>query len=126
MSRVKPSSLSGFTAHVLQLSRDEEVFTPLNRPFAFRYEISLQNRSGKRVQVLGRRWMLKDRAGHIDVIEGEAVVGQKPWLDHGESFVFDSFHTVAGQTEATGRFFARTEDGRPVVVLLEPFALHCF
>lgn len=121
-----PSRLSGLTAHILQLSRDEEVFTPLHRPYAFRYEISLQNRSGERVQVLGRRWLLKDRAGHTDVIEGEAVVGQKPWLDHGESFVFESFHAVSGQTEATGRFFARTEADRFVFVPLEPFALHCF
>ncbi|MEL6797145.1 MAG: Co2+/Mg2+ efflux protein ApaG [Planctomycetota bacterium] len=57
----------------------------------FSYRIRIVNESGRRVQLLRRRWLIIDSDGCEDVVEGDGVVGDQPVLEPGESYEYGSW-----------------------------------
>lgn len=58
--------------------------------FAFGYNISIENLSNQAVQLDSRHWKIFDALNHLEIIEGEGVIGKKPILQPGESHTYTS------------------------------------
>lgn len=112
----------------LRVEVEEVIFmphldAPEDRPYSFVYFISIVNDSKEVVSIRGRKWILKDRKGEITVVEGSGVVGEKPILQPGERFSYNSYHVVASNSDVTGAFFGHNAEGGGVRVSIPPFSL---
>lgn len=81
------------------------------KPYTFVYFITIANRSPLSLTVRGRKWVVTEKDGSTVVVEGEGVVGEKPFLRPGENFSYNSAHVVAFDAEAHGAMFGVTETG---------------
>jgi ApaG protein len=63
---------------------------PREQMFTFAYTATLTNRGLLPAQVIARRWVIEDAAGHRQEVRGLGVVGQQPFLQPGESFEYTS------------------------------------
>ncbi len=61
----------------------------------FVYFITLENRGQETVQLLGREWFIYDASGLVGHVQGEGVVGEKPILEPGQSYQYNSFCPIA-------------------------------
>jgi ApaG protein len=98
--------------------------------YVFGYRVKITNESGRRVQLLRRRWVIIDAEGSQSEVEGEGVIGQQPELEPGDSFLYHSFcplQTPWGTMEGTYTFIAAGEEdefeaviGRFYLVMASP------
>ncbi|SEK75974.1 ApaG protein [Colwellia chukchiensis] len=58
--------------------------------FVFSYTITISNHSQETVQLLSRYWLITDANGDTNVVTGEGVVGQQPFIRSNESFTYTS------------------------------------
>lgn len=96
---------------------------PLDKPHAFVYFITIENRSERRIQLLGRKWVVEQADGERLVIEGDKIVGETPRLAPGESFSYDSFHVTGTNSRVIGSFHGTDEDGARVHAVMAPFEM---
>ncbi len=68
-----------------------EQSNPRQGRFVFGYHISIENGSKHTVQLLSRRWVIKNAAGMVRVVEGLGVVGRQPVLAPGEAHQYASY-----------------------------------
>ena len=62
-----------------------------SRPsYAFSYTISIENQSKFTVQLVARRWDIKDALNTTETVEGEGVIGVQPVLKPGETHTYSS------------------------------------
>jgi ApaG protein len=62
-----------------------------SRPsFAFSYTITIENQSKSIVQLVSRRWEIKDALNITEVVEGDGVIGVQPILQPGETHTYSS------------------------------------
>ena len=61
----------------------------------FVYFITLENRGQETVQLLRREWFIHDGNGEVGHVEGEGVVGEKPILEPGQAYQYNSFCPIA-------------------------------
>lgn len=54
------------------------------------YHIEIANRSAQEVQLLARRWIITDAAGHVEEVRGPGVVGEQPVIAPGETYAYAS------------------------------------
>ena len=94
-----------------------------DRPYFFSYYLSIHNASKVPVTIFGRKWILADDDGSTLVVEGDGVVGQKPRLEPGTKFTYNSAHTIRNGSTAIGTFFGRTDSGQPVHVRVPNFRM---
>ena len=76
----------------------------IERQFVFAYFVSIENHGDDEVQLLRRHWTITDAEGHVQEVEGEGVVGQKPVIAPGEAHEYHSFcvlRTFEGSMEGT-------------------------
>ena len=59
--------------------------------FFFAYWITIKNQGETSAQLLNRYWHIMDADGRINEVKGEGVVGEKPLINPGESFEYNSF-----------------------------------
>ena len=59
--------------------------------FFFAYWITIKNQGETPAQLLKRYWHIMDADGRINEVKGEGVVGEKPLINPGESFEYNSF-----------------------------------
>ena len=59
--------------------------------FFFAYWITIKNQGETPAQLLNRYWHIMDADGRINEVKGEGVVGEKPFINPGESFEYNSF-----------------------------------
>ena len=95
---------------------------PSDKPHPFVYFISIRNETGKRVTIQGRKWIVKE-GRDTTVVEGDGVVGQKPILEPGEHFSYNSYHVTGRNAVAEGAFFGVTDDGEWIFARIPEFAL---
>ena len=112
----------------LEVSVDDVMFmpsldAPQDRPFPFVYFITIRNLSKITVTVKGRKWVVKQHNGEINVVEGDGVVGQFPRLEPGGEFSYNSCHTISENSEATGAYFAEADDGSRYFVRIPSFLM---
>jgi len=55
------------------------------------YTVHLENIGLDTVQLLSRKWIINNQYGSVKIVEGEGVVGEKPIIQPGETYVYSSF-----------------------------------
>lgn len=58
--------------------------------YAFSYTVYIENTSKDTVQLISRRWKIKDALNSTQIVTGQGVVGMKPVLEPGESHTYSS------------------------------------
>lgn len=92
---------------------------PAPYQFGYAYTISIHNTSPSHlIQILSRRWIVRDGDMKDRIIEGEGVVGKQPVIRPGEKHTYQSFTTLISRYgEMTGKYFGvfseRLGDGEP-------------
>jgi len=112
----------------LRVNVDDVVYmpsleAPADKPHPFVYFISIHNDSPVPVTIKGRKWVVKESGGDVVVVEGDGVVGQKPVIQPGDHFSYNSYHVVAGNAEAAGAFFGETATGEWIFTRIPEFRL---
>ena len=77
---------------------------PTDDVYFFAYRVQISNEGTHQVQLLSRHWIINDGHGKSQEVRGPGVIGEKPILDPGESFVYSSFcplSTPVGSMEGT-------------------------
>lgn len=80
--------------HGIQISVETSYYAPQSNPrnnhYFFVYEVTIVNKSDYTVKLLSRHWDITDCMGDKRIVEGEGVVGEKPSLEPGETFTYNS------------------------------------
>ena len=100
----------------------EEKSNPQAKKFIFAYTVTITNTGKIAVQLISRRWVIKDADGDIETVEGPGVVGEKPVLQPGQSFEYTSFcplETPFGSME--GHYNMVAADGSRFKAMIDPF-----
>jgi ApaG protein len=85
---------------------------PADKPYPFVYFITMRNLSADALTIRARKWVVSQSDGETLVVEGDGVVGQTPRIEPGESFSYNSYHTIGMDSEARGAFFGERADGQ--------------
>lgn len=102
----------------------EERSNPQTNRFIFAYTVTITNTEAMPVQLISRKWIIKDADGDIETVEGPGVVGEKPVLQPGQSFEYTSFcplETPFGTME--GHYNMVASDGSRFEARIAPFGL---
>ncbi len=111
MVRLFPE-LAGFTASIDEIRFLPELASPESSPYGFLYVITISNDSGRRLRIEHRKWIVKCLADrHVEIVEGDGVVGQFPLLEPGEQFSYNSRHFVREDSDVQGTYFAVDDSG---------------
>jgi ApaG protein len=116
------TELEGLSVKVDDVIYMPSLDAPAEKPHPFVYFISIQNNSGQRVTIQGRKWVVKE-GSEVTVVEGDGVVGQTPVLEPGEDFSYNSYHVVGADAVAEGAFFGKTGSGDWVFAKIPAFEL---
>ena len=100
--------------------------------FAFTYHITIENHSKDSVQLTTRHWEISDSLNHMEIVDGEGIIGKKPVLKPGELHTYSSGCLLMSPFGAmTGHFnminFTTTRTFKvavPTFRLSAPFALN--
>jgi ApaG protein len=112
----------------LRVKVDDVVYMPSldappEKPHPFVYFISIHNDSPVPVTIRGRKWVVRESNGEVVVVEGEGVVGQRPIIDPGGHFSYNSYHVVARAAVASGAFFGETATGEWIYTRIPEFRM---
>jgi ApaG protein len=84
------STTHGITISVAPLYVPDQS-DPENNVYVFIYGVNIVNHRVDTVQLLSRKWIIKDGEGNQRVVEGEGVIGKMPYLKPNETFDYSSF-----------------------------------
>ncbi len=100
--------------------------SPFDNYHVWSYNIQIQNKSSRRVQILNRSWTVIDNSGKTQNIKGEGVVGVQPKIHPGKEFNYSSVvHLEAPSGIMMGTYEVVTEDGEIWNVEIPAFSLDC-
>ena len=119
----KPRELEGLEVRIDDVMYMPSLEAPPGKPHPFVYFLSILNGSDETVVLRGRKWVVREDSGEVTVVEGEGVVGQKPVLQPGEDFSYNSYHVTAVDGTVEGAFFGRTASGERIMVRVPSFRL---
>ncbi len=89
------------------------------------YHIRIENHGEMAVQLLTRRWDIRDARGAQSLVEGEGVVGEQPVIKPGASYDYVSgcpLTTTSGSMQ--GSYNMIGEDGSRFDIAIPKFALN--
>jgi ApaG protein len=85
--------------------------------FIFGYHITIENGSPHTVQLLRRRWLIKDSNGMVRHVEGDGVVGQQPIIEPGGAHEYTSFcNLITEMGKMSGAYIMARRDAAAVSV----------
>ncbi len=109
----------------------EEQSSPDEDRYLFAYNITIENTGTVPARLLTRFWRITDANNRVQEVHGEGVVGQKPYLRPGESFVYTSSAIIETPVGCMlGSYQMLADDGIafdadiPAFTLSIPNALH--
>lgn len=85
---------------------------PVTGRFVFAYFVTIANDGTHDVQLLRRRWLIRDQTGAVQEVEGKGVVGRQPVIAPGDEHTYHSFcvlPTFSGSME--GDYLLQRENG---------------
>ncbi len=92
--------------------------------FVFSYHIRITNHNPESVQLLSRKWRITDGNEHVQEVQGEGVVGEKPVIEPGESYEYTSGTVLATEVGSMeGSYQMTTADELSFDALISPFTL---
>ena len=112
----------GITVNVLPVYIDERS-DPESSHYFWAYRISIENQSGKTVQLLSRYWHITDGAGNVEEVRGDGVVGEQPILIDGETYNYTSGCPLKTPTGImVGTYLMTDNDGNRFDIDIPAFA----
>lgn len=92
--------------------------------FIWAYFLRIANNSNKQVQLIDRHWRITNALGTTEDVTGPGVVGEKPILNPGDTFEYNSYtvlDTPSGIMQ--GDYGMMTPEGKDLKVLVPTFSL---
>ena len=92
--------------------------------YVFAYTITISNNGDFAAKLISRHWVITDANGKVQVVSGDGVVGEQPYLEPGERFRYSSgavLETPVGSMQGLYRMVA--EDGMSFDAPIAPFTL---
>lgn len=92
--------------------------------YAFAYHITISNEGALGAQLLTRHWIITDGNQHVQEVQGDGVVGERPVLAPGQMYRYSSgavLQTPVGVME--GRYGMLSADGTRFDAPIAPFRL---
>jgi ApaG protein len=109
---------------VVRSSYVPERSSPANDQYFFAYRIRIANEGEVAAQLVSREWVISDAHGHVEVVQGDGVVGEQPLLEPGEAYEYESFCPLSTPTGSMqGKYFMLSADGHRFEARIAPFAL---
>jgi ApaG protein len=102
----------------------EDQSLPADKHYVWAYTVWIENQGSETVQLVRRMWRITDGRGIIHEVQGEGVVGDKPWIGPGEIYQYTSgtpLSTPSGVME--GIYHMRTRSGKEFDVAVPAFSL---
>ena len=98
--------------------------SPAGDQYFFSYRIRIANEGDETAQLVSREWLITDAHGHVEIVQGDGVVGEQPVLEPGEAFEYESFCPLVTPTGSMqGKYLMVTPAGRHFEARIAPFAL---
>ena len=98
--------------------------SPAGDQYFFSYRIRIANEGDETARLVSREWLITDAHGHVELVQGDGVVGEQPVLEPGEAFEYESFCPLATPTGSMqGKYLMVTSAGRHFEARIAPFAL---
>ena len=117
------ATTEGITITVRPVYLDQESDF-LKKRFVFAYYIRIENNSGREVQLLKRRWLIKEVNGRVQEVEGDGVVGKRPIIAPGGRHEYNSFCVLATfEGSMEGSYLMQRDDGERIRVTIPLFNL---
>lgn len=113
----------GITVTVMPVYIDERS-NPRNSEYFWAYRVIVENNSHQKVQLLSRYWKIIDAEGHVEVVEGEGVIGLQPVIPPGKDFGYTSgcpLRCPSGIME--GYYQMQGDNGEQFRILIPAFPL---
>ena len=97
----------------------------VRKEFAFGYAVCIENRSTDEVQLLRRRWTIRESNGSLQDMEGDAKLRAQPILAPGDTHVYDGSCTLSSfNGSVEGNFLVQRPNGERFRVDIPSFPLH--
>lgn len=97
----------------------------LKRQFTFGYAVSIENAGTDEIQLLRRRWVIRERDGSRQDLEGDGELNGHPVIAPGEMHVHDGACTITSFVgEVQGNYLVQRADGEQFRVPVPSFHLH--
>jgi ApaG protein len=117
-------SLPGLTVKLNRLVYHYDVETGSeDTPHIFIYFLTIENQSYHPIRLLGRRWVIEYGDGSKQIVEGEKIVGETPYIEHGSTFSYNSFHVTGQDAKVYGSFHGIDEQKNHIRVSIPQFSL---
>lgn len=90
----------------------DEQSEPGEQRFVFAYTITIRNEGELPARLLTRHWIITDANGKVQEVRGEGVVGEQPYLQPGQGFLYSSgavLETPVGSMQGSYQMLA--DDG---------------
>ena len=117
------ATTEGITITVRPVYLDHES-DMLARRFVFAYFISIANNTDEEVQLLRRRWSIRENTGRLQEVEGEGVIGEQPVIQPGKAHEYNSFCVLASfEGKMEGDYLMQRPNGDRFRVVIPQFLL---
>jgi ApaG protein len=98
--------------------------SPRDHEFWFAYFIRISNVGSETAQLLSRHWVITNTEGEQEEVRGEGVVGEKPVLQPGQVYNYNSFcHLKTSVGSMHGEYTMVTPTGETFEARIAPFTL---
>lgn len=85
---------------------------PENDYYFFAYKITISNLTNRPLKLINRHWIIRDGDKRERFVNGEGVVGQRPLIEPGDEFEYQSFCPLNTPTgNMRGKFEFMDQDG---------------
>ena len=99
-----------------------EKSAPQNDYYFFAYEVEVHNLGSEEVQLISRHWIIRDGNKRERFINGEGVIGQRPKIESGDHFSYQSFCPLSTPTgNMRGKYEFQTLSGKKFWVSIPLF-----
>ena len=97
-SFITPGSSASYHVSIKSFAPVPSKSSPKNDYYFFGYNVVIRNNSSEEVQVIGRHWIIRDGNKRERFINGEGIIGQRPKIEAGEEFTYQSFCPLSTPT----------------------------
>lgn len=102
----------------------EDQSSPADDHYVWAYQVTIENRGARTVQLLNRHWKITDAHGRLQEVRGPGVVGEQPVLKPGERFEYTSGTPLSTPSGImVGAYEMVREDGARFDVRIPAFSL---
>lgn len=98
--------------------------SPRDQEYLFAYFIRISNVGNETAQLLSRHWVITNADGEVEEVRGEGVVGDKPVLEPGQAYDYNSFCRLRTRVGSMhGEYTMVRANGETFEARIAPFTL---